>query len=130
MQRAQYMQTHPAATALHTATDKQQNLTIVQTAARHAARHSTDRWLYESRQVSLKDRCILACISLNKAAWGQVVLKYICVLVCCYKRLDAYANAACQGVCINVETLLKSFLSIYFIIYLSLYFSYHSAIRI
>ena len=28
VQRAQYMQTHPAATALHTATDKQQNLTI------------------------------------------------------------------------------------------------------
>ena len=36
---------------------------IVQTAARHAARHSThsthstDRRLYESGQVSLKDRC-------------------------------------------------------------------------
>ena len=35
---------------------------------------------------------------------------------------------ACQGICINVETLLKSFLSIYFIISLSLYFSStHSA---
>ena len=105
-------------------------------AAGHAARHSThsthsiDRRLYESGQVSLKDRCSLACMGLHKAAWGQVVLRYICVLVCCCKRLDACANTACQGVCINVETLLKSFLSIYSIISLSLYSSSLSAIRI
>ena len=30
VQHAQYMQTHPAVTALHTATDKQQNLTRVE----------------------------------------------------------------------------------------------------
>ena len=98
-------------------------------AARHST-HSTDRWLYESGQVSLKDRCPLACMGLYKAAWGQVVLRYICVLVCCCKRLDAYANTACQGVCINIETLLRSFLSIYFIISLSLYYSSRSALRI
>ena len=76
------------------------------------------------------DRCPLAYMGLHKAAWGQVVLRYICVLVCCCKRLDACANAACQGVCINVKTLLKSFLNIYFIISLSLYFSSHSALRV
>ena len=109
---------------------------IVQTAARHAARHSThsthstDRRLYESGQVSLKNRRLLAYMGLHKAAWGQVVLRYICVLVCCCKRLDACANTACQGVCINVETLLRSFLSIYFIISLRLYYSSRSALRI
>ena len=106
---------------------------IVQTAARHAARHSTHstgRRLYESGQVSLKDRCPLECMGLHKAAWGQVVLRYICVLICCCKRLDTYANTACQGICINVETILKSFLSIYFIISLSLYSSSHSQLRI
>ena len=109
---------------------------IVQTAARHTARHSThsthstDRRLYESGQVSLKDRCPLAYMGLYKAAWGRVVLRYICVLVCCCKRLDACANTACQGICINVETLLKSFLNIYFIISLSLYTSSCSAVRV
>ena len=72
----------------------------------------------------------LACMGLYKAVWGQVVLRYICVLVCYCKQLDACRNIACQGVCINVETLLESFFSIYFIIYLSLYFSSHSAVRI
>ena len=103
------------------------------TAARHAARHSThstDRQLYKSGQVSLKNRCPLVCMGLYKAAWGQVVLRYICVLVCCCKRLDACTNTACQGVRINVETLLKSFLDIYFIISLNLYFSSHSAVRV
>ena len=76
------------------------------------------------------DRCPLAYMGLHKAAWGQVVLRYICVLVCCCKRLDACANTACQGVCINVETLLKSFLSIYFINSLSLYSSSRSSLRI
>ena len=96
---------------------------IVQTAARHAARysihstHSTDRWLYEYGQVSLKDRCPLACIGLHKAAWHQVVLRYICVLTCYCKQLDTCTNTACQGVCINIKTILKSFLNIYFIIY-------------
>ena len=74
-------------------------------AAGHAARHSThstDRRLYESGQVSLKDRCPLACMGLHKAAWGQVVLRYICVLVCCCKQLDACANTACQGVCVRI----------------------------
>ena len=109
---------------------------IVQMAAGHAARHSThstystDRRLYESGQVSLKDRCPLACMGLHKAAWGQVVLRYICVLVCYCKRLDASANTACQGVCINVETLLESFLNIYYIISLSLYFSSRLALRV
>ena len=106
---------------------------IVQIAARHVARHgthSTDRLLYESREVSLKDKCPLVCMGLYKAAWDQVVLRYICVLVCCCKRLDACTNTACQGLCINVETLLEFFLSICFIIYLSLYFSNHSAVRI
>ena len=112
---------------------------IVQTEARHAARHaarhsthnthSTDRRLYESGQVPLKDRCPLACMGLHKAAWGQVVLRYICVLVFYCKRLDVCANTAFQGVCINIETLLKSFLSIYFIISLSLYFSSRSALK-
>ena len=69
-------------------------------------------------------------MGLHKAAWGQVVLRYICVLVFGCKRLDACANTACQGVCINVETLLRSFLSIYFIISLSLYYSSRSALRI
>ena len=118
---------------LHSACWKLAGHCIVQTAARHTARHSThstDRQLYESGQVSLKDRCPLACMGLHKAAWGQVVLRYICVLVCCCKRLDACMNTACQGICINVETLLESFSSIYFIIYLSLYFSSHSAVRI
>ena len=32
---------------------------------------------------------------------------------------------ACQGICINIETLLESFLSICFMIYLSVYFSSH-----
>ena len=82
---------------------------IVQTAARHAARHSThskNRQLYESGQVYLKERCPLACMSLYKAAWGQVVLRDICIIVCCCKQLDAYTNTACQGICINVKTLL------------------------
>ena len=57
-------------------------------------------------------------MGLHKASWGQVVLRYIFVLVCCCKQLDACMNTACQGVCINIETLLESFLSIYFIIYL------------
>ena len=106
---------------------------IVQTAARHAARHSThstDRRLYESGHLSLKDRCPLAYMGLHKAAWGQVVLRYICVLVCCCKRFDACGNTAFQGVCISVETLLKSFLSIYFIISLILYSSSCSGLRI
>ena len=76
------------------------------------------------------DRHPLACIGLHKAAWGQVVLKYICILVCCYKQLNAYINTAFQGICINVDTLLETFLSIYFIIFLSLYFSIHLAVRI
>ena len=109
---------------------------IVQTAARHAARHSThsthstDRQLYESGQVSLKDRCPLAYRGLHKEAWVQVVLRYICVLVCCCKRLDACVNTACQGICINIETLLKSILSFFFIISLSLYSSSCSAVRV
>ena len=107
---------------------------IVRTAARHTARHikynthSTDRQLYESGQVSLKDMYPLVCMGLHKAAWGQVVLRYICVLVCCCKRLDACTNTACQGICINIETLLRSFLSIYFIISLSLQVSSRSAV--
>ena len=80
--------------------------------------------------MSLEDRCPLACMGLHKAAWGQVVLRYICVLVCCCKGLDACVNTACQGVCINIETLLRSFLSIYFIISLSLNYSSRSALRI
>ena len=60
------------------------------------------------------DRCPLVCMVLYKVAWGQVVLSYICDLVCCYKRLDVYTYTACQGVYINVETFLESFLSIYF----------------
>ena len=109
---------------------------IVQTAARHATRHSiysthsTDRQLYESGQVSLKNRCLLACTGLHKAAWGQVVLRYICILFCCSKQPDACTNTACQGVCINVEALLESLSSIYFIIYLSLYSFSHSAVGI
>ena len=106
---------------------------IVQTVVEHAARHSThstDRQLYESGQVSLKDRCPLACMGLYKAAWGQVVLRYICVLVCYCIRLDACTNTAFQGVCINFETLLKSFLIIYFKISLSLYSSSCSAVRV
>ena len=96
----------------------------------HIVHIVTDRRLYESGQVSLKDRCPLACMGLHKAAWGQVVLRYICVLVCCCKLLDACANTACQGVCINVETLFKSFLIIYFTISLSLYASSRSALRV
>ena len=95
---------------------------MVKTAARHTARHSThstDRWLHKSGQVSLKNRCPLACMGLHKAAWGQVVLRYIYVLVCCCKQLDAYTYTACQGICINIKTLLKSFLTIYLIIHLS-----------
>ena len=106
---------------------------IVQTAAKHVARHSThstDRRLYESVQMSLKDRCPLACMGLHKAAWGQVVLRYICVLVFCCKRLDACSYTAYQGICLNVETLLESFFSIRFVIYLSLYFSSYSALRL
>ena len=106
---------------------------IVQTAARHAPKystHSTDRQLYEYGQVSLKYRCLLSCMGLHKAAWGQVVLRYICVLVCCCKQLNACTNAACLGICTNIETFLKSFLSIYFIIYLSIYFSKRSQVRI
>ena len=76
------------------------------------------------------DRCPLACMDLHKAAWGQEVLSYISVLVCCCKRLDAYANTACQGICINVDTLLKYFSSIYFIISLNLYSSSRSAVRV
>ena len=82
---------------------------IVQKAARHVARHSThstDRQLYKAGQVSLNDRYPLACMGLYKAAWGLVVLRYICVLVCYCKRLDAYINTACQGIYINIETLL------------------------
>ena len=37
------------------------------------------------------------------------MLKYICGLVCCYKQLNGYMYIACQGVCINAETLLESF---------------------
>ena len=45
VQCAQYMQTHPEATALHTATDKQQNLTLGGTAqmARACPRYNTLR---------------------------------------------------------------------------------------
>ena len=106
---------------------------IIQLAARYAARHSihkTNRHLYESGQVFLKYRCPLACIGLHKAAWGQVVLRYICALVRCCKQLDACTYTACQGVYINAQTLLESFLIIYFIIYLSLYFSSRLAVRI
>ena len=98
---------------------------IVQTTAQHTARygaHSTDRQMYESGQVSLKDRCPLACMGLLKAAWGQVVLSNICVLVCCYRRLDAYMYTTFQGVCINIDTSLESLLIVYFITYFSLYF--------
>ena len=84
-----------------------------------------DRRLYETGQVSLKERCPLTCMSLYKAAWGQVVLRYICVLVCYCKTLDACTYTACQGICINIETLLESFLSICFMNYLSIYFSSH-----
>ena len=80
---------------------------IVQTAARHST-HSTDRQLYEFGQVSLKDRCPLASIGLHKAAWVHVVLRKICVLVCCWKQLDACMYTACQGVSINVEILLET----------------------
>ena len=76
------------------------------------------------------DRCLLVYMGLYKAARGQVVLRYICVLVCCCKRLDAYTSIICQDICINGETLLEFFLSICFIIYLNLYFSSHSAVRI
>ena len=75
--------------------------------------------------MSLKDRYLLAFIGLHKAAWGQLVLSSICVLGCCCKWLDAYINTACQGVCINIKTILKSFLNIYFnfffkLVYISL----------
>ena len=40
-------------------------------------------------------RCPLACMVLYKAAWGQVVLRYICILVCCCKQLDTYIYTAC-----------------------------------
>ena len=106
---------------------------LVQTAARYAARHSThstETQLYESGQVSLKDRCSLVYVGLHKAAWGQVVLRYICVLVCCCKLLDSCINTACQGICINIESFFKSFASIYFVIYLILYFSSHTSVRI
>ena len=81
------------------------------------------------------DRCplrtgVLKGMGLHKAAWGQMVLRYIFVLVCCCKQLDACANTAWQGICINVETLLKSFLSIYFIISSSLYSSSFSPVRV
>ena len=39
-------------------------------------------------------------------------------------------NTACQGFYINIETLLESFLSVYFIIPLSLYSSSCSAVRL
>ena len=50
------------------------------------------------------------------------MLRYICVLAFSYKQLDLCIYTACQGICINVETLLESFLSIYFIICLSFIF--------
>ena len=56
-------------------------------------------------------------MGLHKAAWGQVVLRYICVLVCYCKRLDVYIYTAYQDVCINIETFLEPFLTIYLIIY-------------
>ena len=90
---------------------------IVRTAARYAARHSihsTDRQLYKLGQVSLKDRCHLACMGLHKAAWGQVVLKSNCVLVCCYKQLDAYMYTAFQGIYMKAETLLEILFTYYF----------------
>ena len=60
--------------------------------------HSIDKQLYKSGKVFIKYRCPLACMGLHKAAWGQVVLRYICVLVCCCKRLDAFTNTAYQGI--------------------------------
>ena len=93
---------------------------IIQTAARHAARlslYNTYRQLYKSGWVSLKDSCPLACMGLHKAAWDQLVLSYICVLVFCCKQLDACMCTTCQGISIKFETLLESFLSIYFIVF-------------
>ena len=56
-----------------------------------------------------------------------MVLRYVCILVFYCKRLDACIYTACQGVCINVETSLESFLTIYLIIYLNLNLFSHSA---
>ena len=59
-------------------------------------------------------------MGLHKAPWGQVVLRYICVLVCCHKLLDACMYTACKGVYIKVESALEPFLTIYLIIYFGL----------
>ena len=55
-----------------------------------------------------------------------MVLRYICILVCCYKKLDAYTYTACRGIFINIETLLKYFFEYFFIIYFSLNLFSHS----
>ena len=61
------------------------------------------------------DRCPLAPIGfLHRVAWGQVVLRYTCVLVCCYKQLDSCIYTAFYGICINIETLLESFFDFFF----------------
>ena len=56
------------------------------------------------RQVSL------AWMGLYKAAWGQMMLRYICVLICYCKQLDICFYTACQGIYINIQTLFKSIL--------------------
>ena len=65
-------------------------------------------------------------MGLHKVAWGQVLLRYICILVCCYKQFDVCMYTACQGICTNIETSLGSLLSFYFMNFF-LYFFCHLA---
>ena len=56
-----------------------------------------------------------------------MVLRYICVLVCCCKRLDACMYTACQGIYIKINTLLETFFDHLFYNLFSLYFLSRSA---
>ena len=49
-------------------------------------------------------------MGLYKADWGLVLLRYIYILVFYCKQFDACMYTACQGICINVENFLKTFL--------------------
>ena len=46
-------------------------------------------------------------MGLHKAAWSQVVLRYIYVLVCFCKWLDAYT--AFQGIFIDIKIIFETF---------------------
>ena len=56
-----------------------------------------------------------------------MVLRFICVLVCYCKQLDACIYTAFQGVCVNIKTFLEFFLTFFLIIYFNLNLFSHLA---